>query len=48
MRLKGNMGEMQAIRFLNDNQFDILCRNFYTRFGEIDIIAKKKTIHSYH
>lgn len=35
----GDFGEEQASLFLLQKNYQILERNFYTRFGEIDIIA---------
>jgi len=40
-RSKGNIAEDKACNFLYDNGFNIVERNFYSRFGEIDIIASK-------
>ena len=40
----GNQSEVQAIEFLEKNGYLIIDRNFYTKFGEIDIIAKKDNI----
>ena len=40
-REKGNIGEDKAVEFLIKNNYQIVTRNFYSRFGEIDIIAKK-------
>ncbi len=40
-RLKGSLAEDKAIKFLTSKKFEIIERNFYTKFGEIDIIAKK-------
>ena len=40
-RAKGNLAEDRAAVFLNENGFMIIERNFYSRFGEIDIIASK-------
>lgn len=40
----GNLGEDLAIKFLINDSFKILCRNFRNRFGEIDIIATKKDL----
>lgn len=40
-RAKGNLAEDKACRFLDENGFRIVERNFYSRFGEIDIIATK-------
>ena len=36
----GTVYENKAVLFLQEKGFQILERNFYTRFGEIDIIAK--------
>lgn len=38
----GGKGEDLALEFLTDNGFIILERNFSSRFGEIDIIAKEE------
>lgn len=35
----GTVYENKAVLFLQEKGFQILERNFYTRFGEIDIIA---------
>lgn len=43
-REKGAIYEQQAIDFLKNNGYEILEQNFYSRFGEIDIIAKKDRI----
>ena len=43
-RLKGNIGEDRACKFLCENAFFIIERNFYSRFGEIDIIATKDEV----
>ena len=43
-REKGNIAENQAIEFLETQNFKIIDRNFYSCFGEIDIIAKKDNI----
>jgi len=40
-REKGNLAEDKASKFLLDDGFVIVERNFYSRFGEIDIIATK-------
>lgn len=46
MRKDGAKAEDIACRFLKENGFEILDRNFYSRFGEIDIVAyKDNTIH---
>ena len=38
----GNMGEYIASKYLENLKYEIIKRNYYTRFGEIDIIAKKE------
>lgn len=38
--LIGKLGETYAEKFLNSNNYRILGKNFRSRFGEIDIIAK--------
>lgn len=41
---KGLAGEDFACEFLAKNGFEILKRNFFTHFGEIDIIAQKRGV----
>lgn len=41
-QLAGRRGEAAAAGYLRKNGYDILEANFHTRFGEIDLIAKKK------
>ncbi len=43
-RAKGDKAEELACGFLYDNGFMIVERNFYSRFGEIDIIATKDEV----
>jgi len=43
-RAKGNEAEDKACNFLYEKGFCILERNFYSRFGEIDIIATKDEV----
>jgi putative endonuclease len=43
-RAKGNLAEDRACRFLDENGFMIVERNFYSSFGEIDIIATKDEV----
>ncbi|MBT5934151.1 YraN family protein [Sulfurimonas sp.] len=43
-RAKGNIGEDKASVFLEDNAYLIIEKNFYSRFGEIDIIASKDNV----
>lgn len=40
----GNNGEDIAAQYLIQNGFTIISRNFYCRYGEIDIIAIKDNI----
>ena len=40
-RAKGNIAEDKAVLFLEERGYFIAERNFYSRFGEIDIIATK-------
>lgn len=40
--LIGELGEELARQFLQDNRYEILDQNFRTRYGEIDIIARKE------
>lgn len=39
-RQTGNLAEDAAVRALQDKNYQILERNFFNKFGEIDIIAK--------
>jgi len=43
-RAKGNIAEQKACDFLFDNGYTIIERNFYSRFGEIDIIVVKDEV----
>jgi len=40
-RAKGTLAEEQACSYLRGQGFDIVDRNVYSKFGEIDIIAIK-------
>lgn len=40
----GKLGEDIASRYLLNRGFDVLCRNYRKKYGEIDIIAKKDNI----
>ncbi len=45
-RSKGDIAEEKATKFLCEIGFSIVERNFYSRFGEVDIIAiKNKALH---
>jgi putative endonuclease len=39
---KGRSQEKRACSYLKDKGYEILNRNFYSRYGEIDIIAKQQ------
>lgn len=39
-KLKGNSGEDAVAKFLEKKNYKILQRNFYSRYGEVDIIAR--------
>jgi len=41
-REKGNLGEQAALNYLIQNGYIIQEKNFRTKYGEIDIIAKDK------
>jgi putative endonuclease len=43
-KLIGQHGEDLAVTFLSENGYQIVSRNFRTRYGEIDIIAIKDNI----
>ncbi len=43
-RVKGDLAEERACAFLQDLGFSIVERNFYSRFGEIDIILVKNNV----
>ena len=43
-RAKGNLAEEKASKFLVDSGFTVVGCNFYSRFGEIDIIATKDSV----
>ena len=39
----GYQGEKRAVDYLKSIGYEIIKTNFYTKFGEIDIIAKEET-----
>jgi len=43
-RAKGNLAEERAKMFLYDDGYTIVESNYYSRFGEIDIIAVKEEV----
>nr|QGT50341.1 UPF0102 protein [uncultured Helicobacter sp.] len=43
-REKGKEGENLACLFLEQNGFEIIERNFFAKYGEIDIIATKDDV----
>ena len=43
-REKGNIAEDKAALFLTEKGYFVVERNFYARFGEIDIIATKEDV----
>lgn len=43
-RKVGKEGEEVAAKFLENKGYKILERNYYTRFGEIDLVASKNNI----
>ena len=40
----GNFGETKACEYLLHNEYEIIARNIRTRYGELDIIAKKEGV----
>lgn len=38
-KIKGDIGEIDAVEFLKKKKFKILQTNYKTKFGEIDIVA---------
>ncbi|MBC7331034.1 MAG: YraN family protein [Synergistetes bacterium] len=44
MRALGRDGEERAVQYLKKRGYQILERNYFTRYGEIDIVAKKKGV----
>lgn len=43
-RKKGDIAEEMGCKYLYDNGYTVVERNFYSRFGEIDIIAVKEEV----
>lgn len=42
-RIKGRNAEDSAVCFLEKNGYTVICKNYYTIFGEIDIIAEQES-----
>lgn len=38
----GELGENEACKYLELNNYNIICKNFISKNGEIDIVAKNK------
>ncbi len=43
-RAKGNIAEKRAVEFLKNEGFCVVEQNFYSRFGEIDVIVSRENI----
>jgi putative endonuclease len=43
-RVQGDIAETLTCKYLRENGFEIIERNFYSPFGEIDIIAKRNDV----
>lgn len=41
---KGKWGEELAAGYLKDKGYQIIFRNFYSKYGELDIVAKKNKL----
>ena len=46
-RVKGSRAEAMASEFLQNSGFEIVGCNYFTRYGEIDIIAKKDFVYHF-
>jgi putative endonuclease len=42
--LLGKKGEEKGVKWLEKNGFVVIERNFHSKFGEIDIVAKKEGV----
>lgn len=43
-KTKGAIGENRAARFLEENGYSVVARNYRTNAGEVDIIAREKNV----
>jgi len=43
-KAKGNLAEDKACKFLDEKGYMMVDRNFYSRFGEIDVIVTKDNV----
>lgn len=43
-RIIGKVGEMIASKYLTEKGYNIVCKNWTCRWGEIDLIAEKENI----
>jgi len=43
-RAVGDQAETLTCKYLSEQGYEIVARNFYSRFGEIDIIASKSNV----
>jgi len=43
-KLLGRQGEDAAARYLEKNNYQILCRNYSCKLGEIDIVARERDV----
>ena len=44
--VSGKLGEAYASKYLANNNYTVLCRNYKTKFAEIDIIAMDNSSHT--
>jgi putative endonuclease len=38
----GRYGEQRAVQYLQENGYKIISRNYYSRYGELDIVCQKQ------
>jgi putative endonuclease len=46
-RAKGDIAESKAVAYLQTKGYTIVERNFYSRFGEVDIVAMKDSVYHF-